>query len=142
MALDREYQVHRTEAIGNVREGWRDMVYSRVENRHVAELWLRGNAQELEDQVELFQFELMTREMLRMIDQNFSVFSAVQGEPADWAVEQLVDTENHPFGSPMGGNDLGPTFDQQIEITGGIALAEHHFPAQVLVLGHDLADRV
>ncbi len=47
MALDREYQVHRTEAIGNVREGWREMVYSRVENRHVAELWLRGNAQEL-----------------------------------------------------------------------------------------------
>lgn len=92
VALERQARASEVEMVDGIRAAWQNWEYAIIENREVADIWIRGNAGEDLDPIEAVRYERLASEMFRLISQNFRQYSTNAGEPADWAIEQLVDT--------------------------------------------------
>ena len=97
VALDRDARNFQVEVLDGLRDGWQNWEYAIIENRDVADIWMRGNAGQELDPLETFRYEQLGREMFRLISQNYRQYSTLSGEPADWVVDQLLNTiEGNP----------------------------------------------
>jgi hypothetical protein len=108
LALERDARVAQVEMVDGIRAAWQTWEYSIIENRDVAEIWMKGKAGEPLDRLEEFRFNQLAREMFRLISQNYRQYSTMRGESADEFVQQLVDTAE---GSPR----LKESFIYQLE---------------------------
>ncbi len=91
LALERDARVAQIEMTEGMRAAWQNWEYAIIENRDVAEIWMKGNAGEPLDRLEEFRFNQIARENFRLISQNYRQFSTIRGEPADNVVQQLID---------------------------------------------------
>jgi len=91
VAIDREARSAQVEVLDGVRSAWQNWEYAIIENRDVAELWMRGNAGEELEPVEQLRYERLVSENYRLIRQNYRQFSTMTGEPVDWAIHQFID---------------------------------------------------
>ncbi len=97
IALEQEARISRIEVVDGIRGAWQNWEYVIIENRDVADIWMRGNAGEPLDPLEEFRFDLLAREMYRLISQNYRQYSTIDGEPADGVVQQLIEaTQRSP----------------------------------------------
>ena len=110
IALEREARISYVETVDGIRGAWQNWEYTIIENREVADIWMRGNAGEQLDRLEEFRFELLAKENYRLIEQNYRQYTMIDGEPADWAVRQLAGTVRR---NPR----LKPIFLQQLTVT-------------------------
>jgi hypothetical protein len=90
IALEREARISHVEVVDGVRAAWQNWEYAIIENRDVADIWMRGNAGEPLDRLETFRYEQLGREMFRLISQNYRQYSTIDGEPADWNIRLLI----------------------------------------------------
>jgi hypothetical protein len=62
--------------------------------------------------VEAFRYELLGKEMYRLISQNYRQYTTISGEPADWTIRQLIETmEGRPRLRQIFLNELaGPNY--------------------------------
>jgi hypothetical protein len=111
IALEREARISHVEVVDSIRAAWQNWEYAIIENRDVADIWMRGNAGESLDRLEAFRYEQLGREMFRLISQNYRQYSTIDGEPADWTIRQLI-------GSMRGKPRLKEIFMQQLERDG------------------------
>jgi hypothetical protein len=91
LSLETEARISRIEVYDATREAWQSWHLAIVENRDVADLWLRGKAGEPLDPVDAHRFELLARQLFMLIAQNYRQFSTMTEEPADWAIQQLAE---------------------------------------------------
>ena len=91
LSLETETRVSRIEVYDATREAWQSWHLAIIENRDVADLWLRGNAGEALDPVDAHRYELLARQLFMLIAQNYRQFSTMTEESADWAILQLAD---------------------------------------------------
>ena len=92
IALERDSRLSQVEVVDGIRAAWQNWEYAIIENEDVADIWMRGNAGEPLDALDEYRFEQLGREMYRLIAQNYRQYTTISGEPADWVVEQLVQT--------------------------------------------------
>ena len=90
--LERESRVSEIDVLDGVRDAWQTWGMAIIENEDVADFWVRGNAGEELDRVEAERYRRMADEMFRLIEQNYSQYTTLSGEHADWAVAQLART--------------------------------------------------
>ncbi|MDH3439784.1 MAG: hypothetical protein OEM63_03450 [Gammaproteobacteria bacterium] len=97
IALERQERISQVEVVDGIRAAGQNWEYSIIENEDVADIWMRGNAGEALGPLEEFRFKQLAQEMFRLISQNYRQYSTVSGEPADWVIQQLVNTaESNP----------------------------------------------
>ncbi len=92
IALEREARISYVETVDGIRGAWQNWEYTIIENREVADIWMRGNAGEPLDRLEAFRFNQLARENYRLIEQNYRQYTMIDGEPADWTIRQLAGT--------------------------------------------------
>ena len=92
VALEQEARLSRVEVLDGIRGAWQNWEYAIIENADLAEIWMKGRAGEPLDRLETFRYEQLGREMFRLISQNYRQYTTIAGEPADWAIQQLIDT--------------------------------------------------
>lgn len=92
IALERDSRLSQIEVLDGVRAAWQNWEYAIIENEDVADIWMRGNSGEPLDALAEFRFQQLGREMFRLISQNYRQYTTISGEPADWVVEQLIET--------------------------------------------------
>jgi len=90
IALESEERVSIMAVNDATREAWQTWDFAILENRDVAEIWVKGNSGEPLDELEEYRYELLAKEMFRLIAQNYRQYSTISGEPADWAIRQLI----------------------------------------------------
>ena len=91
LVLETETRISRIEVNDATREAWQTWFSTIVENRDVAALWLKGNAGDPLDSIDEHRYKLLARQLFMLIAQNYRQFSTLVEEPADWAIQQLVE---------------------------------------------------
>jgi hypothetical protein len=92
IALERQDRIAQVEVVDGIRAAWQNWEYAIIENEDVADIWMRGNAGEPLEPLEEYRYYQLAKEMYKLISQNYRQYSTISGEPADWVVQQLIDT--------------------------------------------------
>ena len=108
ITLEREARISQIEVTDGIRAAWQNWEYAIIENRDVADIWMRGNTGDHLEPLETFRYELVANEMFRLIAQNYRQYSTISGEPYDQAIEQLI-------GISDGNSRLKEVFIQQLD---------------------------
>jgi hypothetical protein len=92
VAIEQEARISQVEVVDGIRGAWQNWEYSIIENEDLSEIWMKGHAGEDLTPVESFRYEMLGKEMYRLISQNYRQYTTISGEPADWTIRQLIET--------------------------------------------------
>ena len=90
ITLEREARISQVEVTDGIRAAWQNWEYVIIENRDVADIWMRGNAGDHLEPLETFRYEQLAKAMFRLFAQTYLQYSTIAGEPHDRTVEQLI----------------------------------------------------
>jgi hypothetical protein len=90
IALEQNARNAEVEMLDGIRSAWQNWEYAIIENEDVADIWRRGSSGESLDPTEAVRFETLGREYFRLVSQNYRQYTTLRGEPADWAIDQLI----------------------------------------------------
>ena len=108
ITLEREARISQIEVTDGLRDAWQNWEFAIIENRDVADIWMRGNAGDHLEPLETYRYEQMAKAMFRLYAQTYIQISTISGESHDQSVELLI-------GSLDGRSRLRTVFIHQLD---------------------------